>query len=103
LSAVLSTSTHSYPVTVENISREGARVRGIDVPGEGIPITLKIENIDTFGTVAWSRAGRCGIAFESFMTAAEFERLRHEAILASRSGLEPDARAALTEWQLGSR
>lgn len=99
LIAVVSTLSTSHAATVVDISTTGVRLRGDDLPGIGAELILGIENIRTFGCVAWRRGGECGIAFDDPLPPCDVELVRRKA--AASRGLSPEMRAAYDDWTLG--
>jgi PilZ domain len=61
---------------VENISRTGCRLALDSPPRLGATVLVRVERIETLGTVKWVRSARCGVAFERPLEPRELERLR---------------------------
>lgn len=61
---------------VENISRTGCRLQVAEPPRVGATALIKIERIETLGTVAWVRGGRCGVKFQGALNVGQLERVR---------------------------
>ena len=99
LIAVVSTLSTSHAATVVDISATGVRLRGDDLPDVGAELILGIENIRSFGCVAWRRTGECGIAFDDALSAAEVDLVRRKA--AASRGLSPEMHAAFEDWMVG--
>lgn len=51
------------PVTITNISRSGAQLKGETLPLSGQIVTLRARSLDILATVAWSRNGQAGLSF----------------------------------------
>ena len=79
LLAVISTVDDERRVGVINVSRNGVQLTSPDLPGEGEQVYFQSESVQSFGRVAWSSAGQCGIAFEGPISADQVEQLRREA------------------------
>jgi hypothetical protein len=99
LIAVFTTRTRSHHAFLVDLSSTGARLRGDDVPEKGEDLMLSIEGVLTYGTVAWSRLGFCGIAFDSPLPLADIRLLEQKASKAR--GLPPEMTAAMDDWNLG--
>lgn len=61
---------------VENVSRLGCRLHLDAPPRLGATLLVRIDRIETLGTVAWVRSGRCGVKFARPLEQGELERLR---------------------------
>jgi hypothetical protein len=97
--AVISTLTRTHSATLVDVSQTGVRLSGDDLPEEGEELFLGIEQIRTFGCVAWKRDGECGLAFDEPLPAAELQELRRKA--GNGRGLSLEMRTALEDWNLG--
>jgi len=51
------------PVTITNISRCGALLKGETLPLSGQIVTLRARSLDVLATVAWSKDGQVGLSF----------------------------------------
>lgn len=99
LLALISTLTHSHGATLVDLSSTGVRLSGEELPDVGEELILSIENIRTFGCIAWKQDGQCGIAFDEPLPPGEVESIRAKA--ASSRGFSPEMRAAFDDWSLG--
>lgn len=88
-------------ISLLDISQTGARLEGADLPGTGKDVILRCGEIDTFGTVIWSVAGRCGLLFDEPISAKELIALRHVAVAAEQSGITPEELQAAADWVNG--
>lgn len=61
---------------VENVSRTGCRLSLDAPPRLGATVLVKVERIETLGTVKWVRGRRCGVRFEPPLEPRALERLR---------------------------
>ena len=52
-----------YPVTVSDLSCEGAFLRGDQIPARGSEVILIARALEVVATVAWSKADACGLHF----------------------------------------
>lgn len=55
----------SKSVIVEDLSAEGAKLRGRDLPAVGKQVLIWMEGLDVLGSVAWSRFDERGVMFDS--------------------------------------
>lgn len=62
VAATLRTATHAHPVRVRNMSVRGALIEAPSLPPVGTTVELSRGALAAVGTVAWSEAGRCGLA-----------------------------------------
>jgi hypothetical protein len=99
LIAVFTTRSRSHPAVLVDVSSTGVRLRGDDLPGRGEDLLVTIEGVTSYGVVAWSRLGFCGIAFDSPLPAGSLQLL--EQRVAKARGLSPELMAAMEDWQLG--
>ena len=102
LVAVITTSTDSWPVALVDLSCSGARLRGPDLPAPGNYISISIETIRVFGTIAWSRRGEGGVDFDAPLMPFEVERLSAAGSRAGRVNLSLEERVALEDWAAGA-
>lgn len=65
LSATVELGEHSCPVRIRNLSAGGAMFDGPVLPPAGTTIYLRRLEVSAPARVAWSRDGRCGVAFDS--------------------------------------
>ena len=83
LFAVISTGSYERRVGVINVSDRGVQLTSPDVPGEGEVVLFQSDTVRSFGRVAWSRCGQCGVAFDEPLSKDQVEQLRQEANLAA--------------------
>jgi hypothetical protein len=100
--ATLSTITNDYRVELINLSSTGARLSGRALPAEGEEVIFKADRVQSFGLVVWSYDGQCGVGFDDAISAAEMERLRHDANIFGKIDMSAGDIAAAEEWQRGT-
>jgi len=61
----------SRSIVVENLGRNGAKVRGHNLPAIGTQVLIWTEEFDVLGSVVWVRFGERGIAFDAPACAEE--------------------------------
>ena len=99
LIAVFTTRTRSHHALLIDVSSTGARLRGDDLPQDGEDLMLNVEGVISYGTVAWSRLGFCGIAFDCPLPPGCLQKLEQKVSRAR--GLPPEIAAAMEDWTLG--
>ena len=70
----------SKSVIVEDLSVEGARVRGRDLPAVGKQVLIWMEGLDVLGSVAWSKFDQGGIVFDRTLDVSELTCLEEQAV-----------------------
>lgn len=70
----------SKSIVVEDLSLEGARVRGRDLPAVGKQVLIWMEGLDVLGCVAWSKFDEGGIAFDRALDPCELTCLEEQAV-----------------------
>ncbi len=101
LPAMLSTVDNYHMATVIDLSSSGARMRGDRLPAVGQTVSIKLDCVRAFGSVAWSTGNECGVAFEDPLSRFELERLRREVKLASLAWRSVDEKLASEDWSSG--
>ena len=86
---------------LHNLSRTGAMVDGVGLPGVGSDIILRCGTIDALGVIVWAGNGRCGIEFDEPLDETEVARQRRIGEEAARSGVTPELRKAAEDWVNG--
>lgn len=88
-------------VSLLEVSLEGARLDGPDLPAAGREVVLKCGPVDAFGTVIWASANRRGIQFDRPISARELIELRNASVSAGEAGITPDELQAIADWTNG--
>ena len=101
LLAVYTTVTQTHEVVLVDVSTSGARLRGPSVPEVGEELSVIMETIKAFGTVAWVERPEFGVAFDAPLPGKALERLREQ--VKRGAGFSPEVKAAIDGWVLGSR
>ena len=70
----------SKSIVVEDLSLDGARVRGRDLPAAGKQVLIWMEGLDVLGSVAWSKFDESGIVFDRTLDASELTCLEERAV-----------------------
>ena len=102
LVAVITTSLRSWPVALVDLSSDGARLSGRDLPQPGEYVSISVEAIRAFGTIAWSSGGECGLDFDAPLMPLEVDRLAAAGSRAGRVSLSLEERVALEDWAEGA-
>lgn len=84
-----------------DFSMTGARLRGSGLPPVGEPVSVRIDCVRAYGTVAWAEDDLCGVAFDAPLPRFEIERLKRDARSATLSFGSTDARVAVDDWVNG--
>lgn len=82
-----------------DVSSNGARLEGQDLPRVGEDLVLNIDGRSIFATVAWSDEDHCGVNFDDPLPVAILAAIA-DKVNRSR-GLSPQLMAALDDWQGG--
>jgi hypothetical protein len=102
---LLPASAHGHSgsryVRLLDVSRTGAQLEGVDLPKEGRDIVLRCSHLDTFGTIVWVKADRCGIAFDEPIGLRELAQLRDLGFAIEQSKLTADEIQAAADWMSG--
>lgn len=99
LIAVLTTVCGSRSASIADVSSTGVRLRSPHLPETGQELLVAIEEVQAFGTVAWSEHGECGVEFDTPLSLEDEQRLRSR-VSAARS-LPPEVKAAFDTWVIG--
>ena len=86
LAASALSTLHSRSVLVADITPQGARLHGRDLPSAGREVLIKVGSFDSFATVVWSDADRCGVRFDQAFALDQLATLKRESCWASVTG-----------------
>jgi hypothetical protein len=89
------------PVTLLEVSQNGARLQGSGLPEVGKEVVLRSGDFDTFGTITWTESRVCGMQFDEPISLRELVNLRDKATAAQRSRRAPNDHQAAEEWANG--
>lgn len=64
VAALIRTATGSHSAIVDRLSCTDSELRGPLLPRCGEQVELRLEPLSAVGTVRWSAAGRCAVAFD---------------------------------------
>lgn len=89
----------SQPVSLLDVSTDGARMTFSRALYLGEEVWLKMPDGNFFGTIIWIKEGQCGVAFDHALSPAETAALqaRGEAEVFSRPSFKE--RLALDKWK----
>jgi hypothetical protein len=93
-------SGHLHVVLLD-VSCSGARLEGNRLPGVGREIILRCGGIDSFGTIAWTASGRCGVQFDEPISVQDLRTLQTLYAAVQSSPLTPAERQAADDWMTG--
>lgn len=88
-------------VSLLEVSLEGARLEGADLPATGKDVVLKCGPVDAFGTVIWATSNRRGVQFDRPISTHELVELRDASVSAEQAGITPDELQAMADWANG--
>lgn len=88
-------------VSLLEVSLEGARLEGADLPAVGRDVVLRCGPVDAFGTVIWATSNRRGVQFDEPINARELVALRRTSTTAEQAGITPDELQAIADWSNG--
>lgn len=103
LAAAILTLERSYSAAVIDVSATGAKLSACGDVAVGQDLWVKVGIIDTLATVAWERAGLCGVTFESPLEDEDLDHLRREAKNTLVTWLTPEERIEAASWLYGAR
>ena len=101
LPAVISRIEQRQVAALVDFSSTGARLKGSQLPPVGEPVSLLIDCVRAFGTVAWAEEDLCGIAFDAPLARFELDRLRRDAKDATLSFGSVEEKLAVMDWMNG--
>ncbi len=101
LPAVVSTIGNSVVAELVKLSSTGARLKGAHLPSPGAALSLRLDCVHVFGTIAWKTGEECGVAFDMPLSNLELNRLRREVKVASLVWRSVDERLAARDWWSG--
>lgn len=102
LPAVVSTLETSVVAELVDLSATGARLRGDHLPLVGALVSLKLDCVHAFGSIAWVRGEECGVSFDASLANFELNRLRREVTVASVTWRSVEERLAARDCRYGA-
>jgi len=88
-------------VSLLEVSLEGARLQGNDLPAVGRDVVIKCGPVDAFGTIIWAASNRRGMQFDAPISARDLITLRDASVSAEQAGITPDELQAIADWTNG--
>jgi len=101
LSGSVDAITGRRRVSLLEVSLEGARLDGIDLPPSGKDVVLRCGPVDAFGTIIWATGNRRGIQFDAPISTSELVALQKASVCAEQAGITPDELQAMADWANG--
>lgn len=99
----LSVSLHavhcSHPVTLLDVSRNGARMSMPEPMYRGQQVWMKTNGLQLFGFVCWVRSRSCGIRFDEPLHDWQLSQLKVEGQALITPGRTIEERFAAADWQ----
>jgi len=69
----------SRSVVVTDISLEGAKLDGRDLPPAGDDVLMVVGSLDTMATVVWCEGDTCGVQFDEAIADEAIAQMKREA------------------------
>lgn len=101
LPAILETPAARLSVTLVNVSRGGACVKGTNLPKAGRFAKLRVGGVSAFGEIVWREGGACGLRFDKKLKAEDAEDLHQAAQESAAEGMSVEHRRAMDAWLNG--
>jgi PilZ domain-containing protein len=98
--AVVSTLRDSRVAVLVDLSATGARLGGRGLPPCGEVLSLKIDCVRAFGSIAWTSEAECGVEFDVPLPSFEVDRLRRDMTNATLT-YSLDEKLAVDDWAAG--
>jgi PilZ domain len=76
----------SRSVIISDLSREGARIDGRDLPPPGDDLLMVVGSLETMATVVWRSGDKCGIIFDQSLPYKNIVQMKREADWTSIAG-----------------
>ena len=83
------------------VSLNGARLEGADLPPAGKDIVLLCGAVEAFGRIVWAAGERRGMHFDEPISIPELVALRRIAVAAEDAGMTPQEFQAAADWESG--
>lgn len=99
--AVVSTLSSCSAAAVLDISRTGAKLRGVRTIALGDEVMLKLGKLQLFGIVRWLQKDVCGVEFDAPIPRHHFEELRRKEWAGYLMRRNVEQRLALEDWNTG--
>jgi len=71
--------TRSRSVMIADLSAEGARIGGRDLPEPGSEVLLVVGPVDRMGKVMWRKGDRCGVRVDHALAPEAIVKMKQEA------------------------
>ena len=101
LRAALNTMTSSRPVTLFDVSANGAQISMPQPLHSGQQLWLKIDSTIIFGSVVWVKDEMCGIAFDDPLNDETLTMLQARGKVVTILGLSADEQLGAEDWESG--
>jgi hypothetical protein len=76
----------SRSIIVSDLSADGARLDGRDMPAPGDDVLVVVGPFDGLATVVWRTDDKCGVEFDEILADAMLDRMKAEAKWMSVAG-----------------
>lgn len=88
LAASAMSVTRSRSVMISDVSAQGARIGGRDLPAAGDDLLMVVGSQDRMGTVKWRSGDACGVCVDEPLAADHIVQMKQEAGWAAVTGWE---------------
>ena len=88
LAASAMSVTRSRSVMISDVSAQGARIGGRDLPAAGDDLLMVVGSQDRMGTVKWSSGDKCGVQLDQPLGHEAIALMKQEAGWATVTGWE---------------
>jgi hypothetical protein len=78
--------TRSRSIVISDLSAQGARLAGRDLPPAGDDVLVVVGSSDTLATVVWQTVEGCGVLFEARLEAENIAQMKREGEWESATG-----------------
>ena len=68
----------SRSVLVTDVSVNGAKLSGRELPPQSANVLITVGDVDLFATVAWSGRDQCGVTFDTPLDSDMVHQVKHE-------------------------
>jgi PilZ domain len=73
-------------VVIADLSNQGARLQGRDLPSNGREVLITTGSLAVFAVVAWYKTDECGLRFDPPLDHSQLRQLEHEGQWATVMG-----------------
>jgi len=101
LPAAMMTTTDSASVDLLDLSKSGAKLRGLGLPPPGQEVLVRLGRLEAFGSIIWRDEDECGVHFDVALSERAVSIVNEERGLASLRGVPGEDLLAASDWENG--